>query len=392
VPYADDGRYRGQDKALDKSKAGYPVKHQFTKRMSNAQCLHCHNQNHVGADYVGLFERDYSRTYQAPVIDGKMVSGAHGDRYHRLSKDVHAEKGLWCIDCHNKRDVMGDGRIYSYAMEVPKRSCSSCHGGFDDERPDSSISAIKLDGRGYSFTSKNAGRLHPLKLFSRDSPGHHIEAHRRLRCSACHAQWSYQDLGLSLIREDMFEGAKWYGLSAQGDPSLQRILEMQLKVLGRSYPRSRDLIADKTIRGIWSAGWRFRRWELMPLGLDDKGRYSILRPLYQYLVSYVDSLGGVPLDSALPLRGDGGGTGWAYMPYVPHTIAPFGRSCEQCHLNRVAAGLGIHEETTPDTQLTVPSPPAVSTMRLLNPEEQQKLLEPSMRWRKERLGVLMPDR
>ena len=65
------------------------------------------------------------------------------------------------------------------------------------------------------------------------------------------------------------------------------------------------------------------------------------------------------MDSVTPSRGDGSGPGWAFMPYVPHTVGPVGRSCDSCHLNRVAVGLGIQQVLTDDTMLTVPIPAAV---------------------------------
>lgn len=415
VLYEDDGRYRGNDEAIDRSAKGYPSKHEFSKLIPNTQCLHCHNHNHVGADYEGLFEHDYSSTYRSPNKDDKPVTMIYGIEHHCLAKDIHSEKGLWCIDCHTKQDVMGDGRLYSFEMEVPKRTCSDCHGDFNNSIPDLSIEAIRkvthhvaansnplpLAGEGtgdeqilcqekskFLFVSKNNGRSYPLSLFSNDSVGHNVQAHKRVRCSACHAQWSYQDYGLSIIREDLMEGYKWYHLTAQGDPSLQEILKKHLDKPGWGDPISRDWLSGEAKLGIWSAGWRFRRWEYMPLGVDYRNRYAIVRPLYQYLISYVDRLGNVPLDSVIPSRGDGTGEGWAFMPYVPHTIAPFGRRCESCHLNRVAAGLGMQEEMTIDTRLTIPSPPAINTMRLLNHEERNKLLEPSNRWQKERFRAV----
>jgi hypothetical protein len=353
----------------------------------------------VGADYEGLFEHDYSSTYRSPVVDGKSVPMIYGMDYHHLARDIHAEKGLWCIDCHRKQDIMGNGTLYSYQMEVPKRACEDCHGGFDRTSPDLSIAAIKtlpaIDKEGESeketflFISEHEGRKHRLPLFRQHSNGHNIEAHKRVRCSACHAQWSYQDYGLSVIREDLIEGYKWYRLTVQGDPYLESILEEHLAKPEKTYPVSKDWISGVSKPGVWSAGWRFRRWEFMPLGVDHENRYAILRPLYQYLITYVDRLGNSFMDSVIPTRGDGE-SGWASMPYVPHTTSPIGRSCDGCHQNRVAAGLGIGLKPTIDTSLTIPSPPAVSTMRLLNSVEKEKLMEPSHRYRKERLRALGP--
>ena len=386
--YNNDGCYHGSDQAVAKNLTGYPARHEFTKIIPDVQCLHCHNQNHVGADYEGFFEHDYSSTYRSPIINGRPVSITYGMDYHHLARDIHAEKGLWCTDCHTKNDVMGGEKIYSFEMDVKKRSCTGCHGNYDNPTPDLSYRDICQVSGKFFFVSKNNGKRYPLSLFSRGPVAHSISAHRRVRCGACHAQWAYQDYGMSVIREDLLEGYKWYHLTAQGDPYLQKILETHLENPVKSYPVSKDWISGEVKPGIWSMGWRFRRWELMPLGVDHTGRYAIIRPLYQYLISYVDRLGYVPLDSAIPSRGDSSGSGWAYMPYVPHTVAPYGRQCDSCHLNSVAAGSGIQDAVTVDTNLTVPSKPAVKGMRLLNTEERKKLLKPSKKWRKQRLRAL----
>ncbi len=391
VLYNDEGRYEGRDPAIDRSRKGYPLRHAFTKQIPNGQCLHCHNHNHVGADYEGLFEHDFSDTYRSPMVNGRLKPMMYGLDHHHLTKDIHSQKGLWCIDCHTRKDVMGDGHMYSYQMEVPKRSCSDCHGGFRGKSPDMANRAIRKDSGGLLFISKNHGRRHRLPRFRSDSTGHRIEAHARVRCSACHAQWSFQDYGLSVMREDRINDYKWRHLNVQGDPYLEGILRDAAESPETAYPVSIDRLSGEERLGIWSAGWRFRRWEPMPLGVDPAGRVAILRPLYQYLVSYVDRLGNIPLDSVEPSRGDGTGKGWAFMPYVPHTTAPFGRACTACHQNRAAAGLGIQEEITVDNALTIPSPPAVKTMRLLNPQEQERLLQPTRKWHRERLKVSKTD-
>jgi hypothetical protein len=410
--YNDEGRYCGGDRAIDPSKGGYPVTHEMTRRIPDGQCLHCHNQNHVGGDYAGLFEHDYNRSYRSPIVDGRPAKLAYGLDYHHLSRDVHAERGLWCIDCHGAGHVMGNGTAYGYQMAVPKRSCEDCHGGFGRtaqglaHRPEGHVNGSAPSSRGRnregapeksrtspflsSLVSRSDGREHRVPPFQPDSTAHRVREHARVRCSACHAQWSYQDYGMSVIREDRIDGAKWHRLSQQGDPYLEKILGRAVDSGETAYPATKDRVSGRLRPGIWSVGWRFRRWEYMPLGKDDDDRYAILRPLYQYLVSYVDMLGNVPLDSAHPERGDGSGRGWAFMPYVPHTTAPFGRQCDGCHGNRWAVGLGIQEAETEDSRLTVPSPPAVNTMRLLNDRECRTLLNPSARWGRERLRALSP--
>jgi hypothetical protein len=342
----------------------------------------------VGADYGGRFEADFNDTYRYGTWPTNEKTVEYGLQYHRLKRDVHAEKGLWCIDCHEGSDIMGDGQVYGYQMEAPKRRCEDCHGGFDRSLPHDGITQIKRGAEGFILISKGDGKEHPLPLFDKAHPGHDVAEHHRIRCSACHGRWSFQDYGLSVIREDVLNDEKWASLTAQSDPELETVLSEQVAHPDAAYPFSRDRLDGQERPGIWSMGYRFRRWEPMPLGVDQNGRYGIARPFYQYQVSYVDRLGNVAMDSVTPSRGDGSGPGWAFMPYVPHTTGPAGRSCDSCHLNRVAAGLGLQQVLTDDTLLTVPSPPPLSSMRLLNEAERQKLLNPSERWRKSRLRAL----
>ncbi len=387
VPYNDEGTYLGADQAIPRSRKGYPVRHTFTTEIPDAQCRRCHTPNRVGADYAGFFQHDYSDTYRSPRVNGKMRPRLYGLDHHHLARDTHAQKGLGCIDCHSRMDVMGDGTVYSYAMAVPKRTCTDCHGGFGSMRPVKTGNVMQKPSGEWVLFTKMDKNEHKITQFSPDSPGHDIPAHARVRCSACHAQWSYQDYGLSAIREDVIADYKWYGLTAQGDPYLQGLLEKYVLDPKTVYPVSKDWLSGQLKPGIWSLGWRFRRWEFMPLGMDHQRRYTLLRPLYQYHISYVDRLGNAVLDSITPVRGDRVQAGWAFMPYVPHTTAPSGRACRSCHQNPVTAGLGVQKGTTMDTALTIPSPPAIESMGLLGPEVQKQLLNPSKKWHKARFKV-----
>ena len=42
--------------------------------------------------------------------------------------DVHAARGLDCIDCHTQRDIMGDGNLYSKQHQAVEIRCETCHG------------------------------------------------------------------------------------------------------------------------------------------------------------------------------------------------------------------------------------------------------------------------
>ena len=43
-------------------------------------------------------------------------------------KDVHAERGMHCVDCHFEQDVHGDGHLYSEYQAALQIQCQDCHG------------------------------------------------------------------------------------------------------------------------------------------------------------------------------------------------------------------------------------------------------------------------
>ncbi len=299
MEYGEEGRYEGGDKGLRSSKKVRARGHRFKRPIEDRSCLSCHRKNHVGSDYLGLFERDTTASFE--------LSEFRGDKYrdyHRLREDVHHERGMRCTDCHKKSDVMGDGRSYSYALQDSKVRCNDCH--------------------------KNL-----------DSLPHIIPKHKRLHCTACHSQWVFGDFGLSVMAKELSDG-----------------------------------------RAEWRMGYRFRRWDWIPLGVDQQGFIRPLRPKYQYLISYIDSEGRVVLDSYVPQRKSSGEKGWGFLPYTPHNVQR-GRVCYSCHGNRMASGEGIEEELSFDTVLTRVDG-VLSPHRKLNKQEQEMLMKPSKefeRWR-----------
>ncbi len=64
-------------------------------------------------------------------------------------KDIHAERGMHCVDCHFEQDNHGDGKLYAEYQAAVEITCQDCHGSFEeaqagltggDGRPDMSTS------------------------------------------------------------------------------------------------------------------------------------------------------------------------------------------------------------------------------------------------------------
>ena len=46
-------------------------------------------------------------------------------------KDIHAERGMHCVDCHFQQDVHGNGMLYAEYQAAIQITCQDCHGTVD---------------------------------------------------------------------------------------------------------------------------------------------------------------------------------------------------------------------------------------------------------------------
>ncbi len=280
--------------------------HKFTKKIPSFQCLHCHNFNRVGLDYQGYFEHDYSLAYRSPIINGKPQKKIYGEIQHRLTPDIHYLKGMQCIDCHKKDDVMGDGNRYLFKYQQVKIKCTSCH--------------------------KN--------------PHKKDKNHKNLECYSCHSLWGFQDYGMHVVREDYQGYFRWKFLKDTNVPDTQKILKDALDGYGDTSllqdnkkirfknisPFITDYISNKKKLGVWYILWTFRRWEDPVLGINQRGKISPVRPDYQFYVTWIDKDMNVKIDN-VKMK-------FNWSPYVPHTTIKQGRDCYSCHFNIKSLGLG----------------------------------------------------
>lgn len=286
IEYANNGTYQGSDVTMQ-GKKPYAKTHQLSQKSPMSACLSCHNKSFVGGDYVGLFPKDHDKSYRAPLTkEGLYPPQIYGSDYHYLTEDVHHQKGMTCVDCHSKEEVM-EGKKNT-------RTCKSCH--------------PKL--------SKNEA---------------HANYHDKMACSTCHASWQMSHYELSLLRDDTPSYKQWKDLTQQEDEYLANFLRSALKAKNPPNPQMPDWITGEMKEGIWYSGWRLRRWENVFLGNTPEGIIKLLRPLFQYRISYKDKEGKIVLDDVFVNSKNEKME--AFVPYDPHTISKNAKSCEQCHEN-----------------------------------------------------------
>jgi hypothetical protein len=118
----------------------------------NAHCFGCHSRS-------GRFALGFEGWHEmqgrpgADEVRGKRVRKLEDGRtVEFVVADIHHEKGLSCIDCHNANEVMGAGAPVTYKREQQRVGCEDCHAeklasvspaGVDPE----SASLLRLRGR-----------------------------------------------------------------------------------------------------------------------------------------------------------------------------------------------------------------------------------------------------
>ncbi len=342
VLYSDEGLYIGNDTTVNKEEAGHPLKHEITTRIPAEQCVHCHNRGgRTGVSFIGTMESD---GYGTPFTDtGGKQSKLHGKNYNHLTPDVHYERGMQCIDCHTKNDIMGDGNIYAKKEEAVEIECTDCHGTpdeypWDEEGKVKTSGAIKADGTIYgtpggneftniekngntlTLTSKYDGKEHEipiLKLINETgswkstaaktamSSIPHIDS---LECYACHAKWAPQCYGCHAKMDASQTGYDWV-----------------------------DAKEDAT--NSWEESRSYLRWGSPVLGINAEGKVSPFIPGCQAIFTYIDENGEVVVLNKIYTTTDGT-SGIAHNPIQPHTISSSARTCEDCHTEQKTLGLG----------------------------------------------------
>lgn len=365
---------------------GYPLLHKFTLAIPSVQCEHCHNDNGIGNEFEGLLRKP-----ARPTAAGSQVSAEkpllYGSEHEFLTPDIHRERGMHCIDCHGSADIKGAPSSPGLHSKVEIR-CEDCHGTHSKE-PDEFLlvqsdpntkkiiknvsknpnlrkkiragNIILVNSQGtkmphirrnknqWVLYSKVTGKKHVIPVLKNidPPPAHQIPKHMAsLECHACHARWSASDWGMHLIRETSPDLEKWKNWSFS-DPTLQQLLSGEIpedasgKMLNWLTAKSTSNgVEGQWIDGVWWNIFTETSWNDMILGKNARGKYTIMKPGYQYFIT--DRTGENPSSGkrAEVFKTVDGKPGLIWVPHTPHTIRKSVRRCESCHENTLTVGLG----------------------------------------------------
>ena len=404
IPYSNEGYYEGNDKNTSKER-GHLLTHQIQSsrkvkvKIHNVEysgvpvetCSTCHNRGkRIGVSYQGLMETEYQSTFDD---QGNGQPKLHTKRYLHMQEDVHYQKGMLCQDCHTSNDLHGDGFLGGANAAAVEIECQDCHGttkkypwelpiGYSDE-----FSTTEKTGkaRGVATTLKNylkqgyvpapedgyiltargnplpkavrkgnkiimhlaSGKdieLKPLKLLKENkelSPAgllsmDTIETHNsKMECYSCHATWAPQCYGCH-VKID-YSGGKsnpdWVKASHDQD-------------IHGTTGGMRD-IKKYLVPGKVTETRSYLRWENPALSQNGEGRVSPTIPGCQTTITVIGKDGKALLQNHIfkipnvEGAGDEGQNAIDMAPVQPHTIQKIARTCESCHANDKALGLGV---------------------------------------------------
>lgn len=308
-------------------------------QIPNTACFGCHSRS-------GRISTNYEGWHETLLDDGKASQLAgwptafrtldDGRIFERKPADVHFERGLTCIDCHNASEVMGNGVAYAHEEAAVRITCLDCHSdqapvtrNLTDLDPEARLVAtlrglataslrfkISADGSSvlnnvivdensvtHQLTKQGSQRLSPKPL----SPScrRQIAGHQALNCNSCHSAWASQCISCHTESDPKVGG--WDHLSQS--PSKDTWRE-------QAGDFSSELPTLGVLHTIDAAG-KFARQVTtvapgMILTLTQNSTASVKSSEFHRL----------------------------FAPVAPHTTSLKGRTCISCHANPAALGYG----------------------------------------------------
>jgi hypothetical protein len=333
VLYADDGLSHSGDPAIPNDEPGHPIRHEMTTKIPSEQCVHCHNRGgRTGVSFLGMMESDgYGTPFKS---DGAKQSKLHGKNYNHLQKDLHFEAGMECIDCHTANDTHGDGNIYSKREQAVEIECVDCHGDIEkystlrtsrgnlmsnlERQNDQVVLRSKIDGKPHNIPQIRALSERDVLPTAMQMKGHMDN----LECYACHAKWVPQ----------------CYGCHAKMD-------------MGRKGYDWVDESKDATY--TWQESRSYLRWETPVLGINAEGKVSPFTTGCQGIFTRIGTDGKALELNKVFVTSDGH-SGIGHNPIQPHTISRKPRTCENCHSEPKALGLGSGHYVSRSNGIDIP--------------------------------------
>lgn len=292
VLVADDEDLVEEDRDEEKKK---PHPH-ITKKVGSSNCVRCHNRSgRIGISYMGLFESEgYGTPFKGGKVSDKQLPGRRF--YLEIADDIHHAKGMECIDCHTRNEIMGDGTSYAHYEDQLEISCTMCHGSNPGKtRKGDMLTNVETEGDKHILVGKVDEKRRPLNPPKKGVCD--FSGHKRVTCEACHSTWV----------------AQCYGCHVKRDASGKHL----------------DKLSLEETEGLWEEGRSYIRYERPMLGVWED-EIVVVTPGCQDIVTVVDEKG--EIEESFDR--------FTMAAINPHTTQAKGRECLDCHASTKTVGLG----------------------------------------------------
>jgi hypothetical protein len=319
VLYAEDGLSKSGDPTVDRLEAGHPLRHEMTSKIPTETCTRCHALDaNIGMSFRGLAQLPPG-VPGGPDVPGTTKRLSQGQYFLAdpaiCPPDVHHERGMHCIDCHDAEDAMGDGNLWGEMEHAVGVSCATCHGTFGaratfETGRGTKLRHLRWEGGVAVLRGKLDGKDRVAKQAADVvTPGHPhhnpraraamTEAHARLECYACHSAWSVNFFGFHFDRNESFT---------------------QLDLLSGLRTPGRVSTNEKV----------FASFRHFYLGWNSEGRVAPYMVGFSTLGTVRDAKGRLLLRQELPITA-AGLSGMTLVHHQLHTVQPAARRCVECH-------------------------------------------------------------
>lgn len=323
-----------------RSASSAPLHHpEISVYVPQEACFGCHSRSgRIATNYEGWQETllDEQTARSSLVWPARFRLMADGRVFQRQSPDIHAEKGMSCIDCHLAQEVMGDGGVHAHEHDAIRIACVDCHQRGKtptkkyeqlDAETQQIVAMRHLNQPGREFVvsesgtaaypnvfldqngkplltlTNSAGTLQPRPMAAACTSA----MHRRLDCSACHTPWVPQCISCHTS----------FNRQAQGW----------------------DHLAGKNVRGAWQEVAAGYLSDAPALGVETVSM-AAAKPMHR-ITTFAP---GMILHLDTPDAGKAHARFMRlYAPVSAHTTSAGARTCRSCHNNPSALGYGRGE-------------------------------------------------
>jgi len=351
--YDNDGISHSSDPSAVDDRPPHPMRHELTTSPPSQQCEHCHYQGaRIGLLYRGVVEWGLAEDPPFPNIGESLHNHppefylqADADPAHQ--GDLHYYAGLECADCHNGRDVHGDGRIYSTSKFQVSVRCENCHGNIDEPIREGRATAPLVRGGTEPTCQPGSGDADTfwncngdtLRGVYRDDAGV-----LRLRLSNGSGTPAIPQVQFLLARGDNENMIAGMGRDASGF-SHTEVIECHGCHTGfrqycfgchvdMDYSQTRsDLLTGEQTIGAEITSRAFVSLDLYFLGQNRRGKIASFCPSMQVFLSASDTDGTRLFENRVRTAASGR-TGFNFAVDFPHVTSAEPQPCVRCHADQ----------------------------------------------------------